>query len=228
MKELMIEIRKYKVKNIISYILAYNAVLLVFLFVVGNTTGQLYMFEDIKGALIETNNALIWPSSVIFMGLCNNLFFVQEFREKTINNLFVTGTKRLDIIRGKLVLLFLVGIITGIFTTVVMDSFLYLTTDYTYYAEHSLSISELLNQYFLRDVFLNIVMVSLVPFLSLAIGMARYSFSLTFTSGLLIAAVWACQISGFNLSVQSIRLVIMTIGVSAMGYILLRVKRVTL
>ena len=86
MRFLQIEIMKYKLSKIIYTFFLYISLMAFLLFLLGISTGGMYMYDTMETAIREVNNALIWPGCIVVIGIWSSKIIVQEFKEKTIQD----------------------------------------------------------------------------------------------------------------------------------------------
>lgn len=212
---LKIELEKYRLSKVILSIGLFNLIIIVLLLALGMSTGGIYMFETIDISIQETNNAIIWPACLVFTCIWSVKIFIQEFREKTIMNIFASGNKRIHVVLSKLIFILIIGFVLTIVTSIVSGIFLGVTSSVTYYTREDVLGFSFISQDFLVNVLVNAGMLSITSLIGVAAGMKKYSVSVTFVVTLIVAVIWATQINFpfLFLTVFGIRIIIQIIGI---------------
>lgn len=218
---LRIELTKYKISKLLGTLILYNVIMFSFLIALGLSTSGIAMFPTLEIAIHEVNNALIWPSCMLVTGIWSSKIFIQEFREKTIMNIFSSGVNRINITLTKMLLILIISFTFTIISTIIQDFLLTITSSLTYYTEEIINYS-FYSLEFTLDLILNAGVLSVTALISIALGIKKYSSSLTFVGALLIAVIWSIQLNFSNLifSVDGIRLMLGIIGLLSGLYII--------
>jgi hypothetical protein len=231
MRFLQIEIMKYKLSKIIYTFFLYISLMAFLLFLLGISTGGMYMYDTMETAIREVNNALIWPGCIVVIGIWSSKIIVQEFKEKTIQIVFSLGIERQSIMRTKIILTVVFGFILTLLSTFLLDLFLNVTTEYMYYSETAINYFDRLRiKNILGDMAISAVLVSFMGILPTAIGIKKYSSSLTYGCSIIIALLWAMQI-GFDiffLSITGIRVIFCLCSMVGAAYIMGSCRRMDL
>ncbi|WP_169744102.1 ABC transporter permease [Paenibacillus wynnii] len=201
--------------------------LFAFLSILGLSAGGQVMFPNMTTALREINNSIIWPSCLIFTGVWASKIFVEEFRSKTMMNIWVCGIDRNRIVLVKLFLILSIGMLITLLSTLVLNFLLIILAPYMAYAEKGMSFSSHFSAPFIELVTLNAIYIGITSLLSVSFGMRGYSTSTTIIASLVMAVLWASQISlqipGFSTS--NIRFILALISVISVLFLLRRTNR---
>lgn len=222
---LNIELDKYKVSKLLGTFILYNGIMFCLLLALGLSTSGIAMFPTMEIAIHEVNNSLIWPSCILVTGIWSSKIFIQEFRDKTIMNIFSSGVKRSSITLTKILLILAISFIFTIISTLLQDFLLNITSSFTYYTEEILNGDSFYSLEFTSDLIFNAGVLSITALISIALGLIRYSTSMTFVGALLLAFIWSMQLSfsNLNLNVNEIRLFLGIMGILCGLYILRKI-----
>lgn len=231
MRLLQIEIMKYKLSKMIYTFFLYIFFMAFLLFLLGISTGGMYMYDTMETAIREVNNALIWPGCTVIIGIWSSKIIVQEFKEKTIQLVFSLGMERQLIMGAKIILTIIFGFILTLLSTFILDFYLNFTAEFTYYSETAIHDFHRIR---IKDILWNMVfpsvLVSFMGILPTAIGIKKYSTSITYGSSIVIALIWAMQI-GFHipfLSLIGIRVLLCLCSIGGAMYITRSCRKIDL
>ena len=222
-KLLQIEIIKYRLSKLIYTFLLYITLMLILLFLLGISTGGIYMFDTMETAIREANNALVWPGCIIIIGIWSNKILVQEYKDKTIQIVFTTGIERFKVMISKIVFIMIFSFIFVLLSTLILNFYLNNITDWTYYAEAA---KEYTNIFSVENIMIKIsvpaFMISLSGLIPAALGISKQSSSITYGVSIVLALLWSMQI-GFAvplLSTIEIRILLCLCGVMCSIFII--------
>lgn len=221
-----IELAKYKVAHISMAFLIFNVFIFLFLFLLGLSTDE-PMFPSINSAIHEINNAIIWPGCIVFTGVWAARIFIQEFRNKTIINIWASGVQRNRVMLAKLCLIGLIGWLGTMFTTLFLNSLLLVLAPYMNYAENGIPVASFLSTAFLIELSLSALCIGIAVLVSISFGLRGYSTSLTIISSLGVAIIWASQmhLSAIGLSTASFRWLMALISAASIFFLIKHLKR---
>lgn len=222
-----IESAKFKIGKIAATSLLFNLMVFLLLLGLGISTGGQKMFPTMDTAIHEINNSIIWPGCLIFSGVWAAKIFVQEFRNKTIMNIWSCGIHRRRVVLTKLMYIWAIGMLMSFMSTLLLNTMLLLLHPYMNYSEEGLSFAAHFSPGFIGTVAWNGFCIGITALLSLSFGIRGYSTSATIIASLVVAVVWACQISlpVALLTAMNIRILIMLVSIVSVFFLVHRTKR---
>ncbi|REK74245.1 ABC transporter permease [Paenibacillus paeoniae] len=230
MNLLRMEWVKFKPGKILLTFLLFNGAAFLMLYALGMSTGGMAMFPDMKVAIREINNSIVWPGCFIFAGVWGAKIFIQEFRNKTITTIWASGIHRSRLAAVKLILISALGILATVLSTLLQNSLLLLLSPYTYYAEQPMSIVSHMSVAYMGAVGWSALCIGLTVLLAVALGIRSFSTTVTIVAAMAFGVIWAFQLGfpGTYFNVESVRLLFVLAGLFSTGFLMRHIHRLDL
>ncbi|WP_433946789.1 ABC transporter permease [Paenibacillus sp. SN-8-1] len=194
-----LEMKKYKLwgmlKGVVICILAIMALLTLIYFAdkteSENTFASYHTIFDIIGSLVRIT-FVIYASAIIAR------IIIEEYKNKTINLMFVYPISRKHIMVAKLSIVFLFTLITVLLSNVFLDGMVMLADRAYDIVPETLTMEMLWKQ--VSSVLLSAVSAAGISLIPLYFGMRRHSVPFTIVSAVLIVSLVSSNTNGFTLS----------------------------
>ncbi|WP_240056525.1 MULTISPECIES: ABC transporter permease [Bacillaceae] len=215
LKLMKLEMQKFGLTKYISGALIANAVILILICLivyVETLEGNIVMTDDYTAIqIIET---LIRATFIIFAAVLLSQLVISEFKNKTINVLFMYPIKRKKILIAKLLVTVIFTFLAIVFSFMFVVSGFYLFNMYTDILPQSISVAEIIS--YLGVMVMNALAASFISLIPLYFGLKKYSVPATIVSSIFVSIIVCQNINGFTLY----SIIFIPITLSLVGFII--------
>lgn len=221
LKLMRLEMKKYKLGGLLKGVIICNLAIMALLTMIyfadkadsADTFTSYHTIFDVIGSFVRMT-FVIYASSIIAR------IILDEYKNKTINLMFVYPISRKRIMVAKLSIVFLFTLITVLVSNVFLDGLLVLIDRMYDFIPESLTTDMLREQAF--SVILSAVSASGISLIPLYFGMRKLSVPVTIVSAVLIVGLLSSNTNGFTPnSIIAIPVVLCLIGI-LIAYITIR------
>ncbi|RUT31576.1 ABC transporter permease [Paenibacillus zeisoli] len=221
LKLMRLEMKKYKLGGLLKGVIICNLAIMAMLSMIYFTdkSDSAETFASYH-SLFETIGAFVRITFIIFASTIITRIIIDEYKNKTINLMFVYPISRKRIMAAKLTIVFLFTLITVLLSNVLLDGIVMLADRVYGFVPETLTTDMLTAQAF--SVLLSSVAAAGISLIPLYFGMRKHSVPFTIVSAVLIASLISQTTNGFNLSqIIAIPVALCLIGI-LIAYITIR------
>lgn len=215
LKLMKLEMQKFEITKYVKGVLIANTVILLLICLIAYV-------ETNHGIRVMTNHymvmeiieTIIRATFIIFAAVLLSQIVISEYKNKTINVLFMYPIKRRTILVAKLLVTVLFTFLAIIFSFIIVGSGFYLFNFFTSIIAEPLRASIVINYF--GVVILNAIATSLISLIPLYVGLKKYSVPATIVSAFFISLIVCQNVNGFSLY----SIIIIPITLSLIGLII--------
>ncbi|MDQ0186284.1 ABC transporter permease [Cytobacillus kochii] len=223
LKLMKLEMQKFEITKYVKGALIANIVILFLIcliaYVETNQGIQVMTSHYMAMEIIET---IIRVTFIIFAAVLLSQIVISEYKNKTINVLFMYPIKRRTILIAKLLVTVLFTFFAIIFSFIIVGSGFYLFNSFTNVIPEPLSATIIINSF--GKVVFNALAASLISLIPLYFGLKKYSVPATIVSAFFVSLIISQNINGFSL--YSIIIIPITLSLIGLATAIIAIKNI--